>query len=222
MLNYEQYQGQWQDFGVRLEEFVRPLLEEMDRQVDKRLVRTFLKALAAIIRFRHNAYGLLLSELGAYILTPEHAPAGTKRLSNLLRSNRWTGKLIEDFLWGNACQRVSEAVGQQEDVFIAWDESVVEKSESIALEGLCPVRSTTAARLKRIKPGYFSPPGGPPVFVPGMQWISLFVLVSNLPPVVAAMQWWTTRRPHASQRRDEEHVLLKRCEQAWGQRVIHI
>lgn len=222
MLNYEESQEQSQEFGARLGEFIGPLLKEMDRQVDKRLVRTFLKTLEAIIRFRHSAYGLLLSELGAYILTPEHAPAGTKRLSNLLRSDRWTGKLIEGFLWGKACQGVSEAVGQQEDVFIAWDESVVEKSESIALEGLCPVRSTTAARLKRIKPGYFSPPGGPPVFVPGMQWISLLVLVSNLPPVVATMQWWTTRGPHASQRRDEERILLKRCEQAWGQRVIHI
>ena len=222
MLNYEEYQSQLQEFGTELGEFVGPLLTKLDQQVDKRLVRTFLKTLAAIIRFRHSVYGLLLSELGAYIVTPTQAPAGTKRLSNLLRSNKWTGKLIEDFLWDKACQRVSEAVEQQDDVFIGWDESVVEKSESIALEGLCPVRSATAARLKRVKPGYFNPPGGPPVFVPGMQWISLLVLVSNLPPVVAAMQWWTTRGPHASQRRDEEHNLLKQCAQAWGQQVIHI
>jgi hypothetical protein len=222
MLNYEEQKGQSQEFGARLGEFVGPLLKEMDQQVDKRLVRTFLKTLEAIIRFRHSAYGLLLSELGAYILTPEHAPAGTKRLSNLLRSNKWTGKLIEDFLWDKACQHVNETVEQQNDVYVGWDESVIEKSESIALEGLCPVRSATAARLKRVKPGYFNPPGGPPVFVPGMQWISLLVLVSNLPPVVAAMQWWTTRGPHASQRREEEQALLKRCWQAWGQQVIHI
>jgi hypothetical protein len=208
MLNYEEQKGQSQEFGARLGEFVGPLLKEMDQQVDKRLVRTFLKTLEAIIRFRHSAYGLLLSELGAYILTPEHAPAGTKRLSNLLRSNKWTGKLIEDFLWDKACQHVNETVEQQNDVYVGWDESVIEKSESIALEGLCPVRSATAARLKRVKPGYFNPPGGPPVFVPGMQWISLLVLVSNLPPVVAAMQWWTTRGPHASQRREEEQALL--------------
>ena len=36
------------------------------------------------------------------------------------------------------------------------------------------------------------------------------------------MRWWTTRGQHASRRRDEEHVLLKRCWQTWGQRVIHI
>ena len=56
-----------------------------------------------------------------------------------------------------------------EDVLALWDESVVEKSESIKLEGLCAVRSSKAARLKRIKPGFFNPPGGRPIFVPGMQ-----------------------------------------------------
>ncbi len=222
MLNYEEYRAQSQLYGAKLQEFVGLLLVEMDKQVDKRLVRTFLKTLEAIITFRHSAYGLLLSELGGYITTADHAPAGTKRLSNLLRSNRWTGTLIEDFLWGKACQRVSEMVGEQKDVFVGWDESVVEKAESIALEGLCSVRSANAARLKRVKPGYYNPPGGPPVFVPGMQWISLMVLASKLPPVVAAMQWWTTRGPHASQRRDEEHSLLKRCWQTWGRQVIHI
>lgn len=40
---------------------------------------------------------------------------------------------------------------------VIWDESVIEKPESIALEGLGPVRSSKAARLKRIKPGYFNP-----------------------------------------------------------------
>jgi hypothetical protein len=206
----------------RLKEYVEPLLIKLDDCLDKRLVRTFLKTLEAIITFRHTVYGLLLSELGGYILSPEHAPAGTKRLSNLLRSSKWTGKLIEDFLWHKALQQVDEAEGQGEDVYIGWDESEVEKAESIALEGLCPVRSTTAARLKRIKPGFFNPPGGRPVFVPGMQWITLLVLASSLAPVVAAMQWWTTRGQHASCRRDEELALLKRCWQAWGRRVIHL
>ena len=222
MSDYGQSQEQSQQFGARLREFVEPLLVELDRHLDRRLVGTFLKTLEAIVTFRHSVYGLLLSELGGYILTPEHAPAGTKRLGNLLRSNKWTGKLIEDFLWQEASRQVEGAEGQGEAVYIGWDESVVEKAESIALEGLCAVRSTTAARLKRIKPGFFSPPVGRPVFVPGMQWISLLVLISNLPPVVAAMQWWTTRGQHASARRDEEHTLLQRCWQSWGRRVIHI
>ena len=43
-------------------------------------------AQAAIVRLRHSRSGLLLSELGAHILSPAQVPAGTKRLSNLLRS----------------------------------------------------------------------------------------------------------------------------------------
>jgi hypothetical protein len=222
MSDYEQYQGQSQAFGARLRGFVEPLLIELDERLDKRLVRTFLKTLEAVITFRHSVYGLLLSELGGYILGAEHGPAGTKRLSNLLRSNKWTAELIEDYLWEKASQQVAVAEEQGQHVYVGWDESVVEKAESIALEGLCAVRSTTAARLKRIKPGFYNPPGGRPVFVPGMQWIALLVLVSNLPPVVAAMQWWTTRGARASSRRDEERALLKHCWQTWGQRVIHV
>jgi hypothetical protein len=222
MLNYEEYQAQSQLYGTKLREFAGPLLVEMDKYLDKRLVRTFLKTLEAVITFRHSVYGLLLSELGGYILSAEHAPAGTKRLSNLLRSNKWTARLIEDFLWSKASEAVEQAESQQENVYIGWDESVVEKAESIALEGLCAVRSAAAVRLKRIKPGFFNPPGGQPVFVPGMQWIAVLVLVSNLPPVVAAMQWWTNRGPRASSRRQEERILLRRCWQTWGRRVIHI
>jgi hypothetical protein len=55
-----------------------------------------------------------------------------------------------------------------------------------------------------------------------MQWIAALVLVSNLSPVVAAMQWWTNRGPRASSRREEERILLRRCWQTWGRRVIHI
>ena len=33
--------------------------------------------LQALLLFRHRAHGLLLSELGAFLLDPEHAPAGT-------------------------------------------------------------------------------------------------------------------------------------------------
>ena len=51
------------------------------------------------------------------------------------------------------------AGGGGQTALVIWDESVIEKPESIALEGLGPVRSSKAARLKRIKPDYFNPPG---------------------------------------------------------------
>jgi hypothetical protein len=40
---------------------------------------------------------LLLSELGAYLSSPHHAPAGTKRLSRLLHAPGWSSHLIEHF-----------------------------------------------------------------------------------------------------------------------------
>jgi hypothetical protein len=103
-----------------------------------------------------------------------------------------------------------------------WDESVLEKSESIALEGLCAVRSSKARRLKRIKPGYYNPPGSRPVFVPGMHWVSILVLGLRGAPVVAAMRWWTTRGPLSSDRRTQERRLLHACAKTWGPSVLHV
>jgi hypothetical protein len=210
------------DIGKKLEAFVKPLLIELDEQIDKRLVRTFLATLQAMVQFRDRAHGLLLSELGAYITSPECAPAGTKRLSNLLRSKKWSYHLIERFLWRQADQRLRVLEEGGEDALVVWDESVIEKSESIALEGLCAVRSSKARRLKRIKPGYFNPPGGRPIFVPGMKWLAVLLLGRRGAPTVAAMEWWTTRGKFASDRRTEETTLLRRCAQAWGRRVLHI
>jgi hypothetical protein len=209
-------------FGKRLEAYVRPLLIELDKSLDKRLVRTFLKTLQVIVQFRHRAQGLLLSELGAYILSPDHAPAGTKRLSNLLRSQKWVSKQIEQCLWKDAHETLNELGAEGDDPLLAWDESVLEKSENIAIEGLCSVRSSRARRLKRIKPGYFNPPGGRPIMVPGMHWVALLLMGRRGVPKVAAMHWWTTRGKFASDRRSVEEQLLAHCAQAWGQRVIHI
>jgi hypothetical protein len=87
----------------------------------------------------------LLSELGGYLLSPAQAPAGTKRLSNLLRSRRWSAEMIDEFLWEQADEQVQHLTQAGERVLALWDESVVEKAESLASEGLCPVRSSQAA-----------------------------------------------------------------------------
>src|SRR5688572_21179958 len=219
MSNCQQNRRRAQELAKRLEGFVSELLVEMDRLLDKRLVETFERTLQAIMTFRHSLHGLLLSELGGYILSPAQAPAGTKRLSNLLRSNRWTGELINAFLW----QRATRVIEAQDTVYAGWDESEIEKPESLQAEGLCAVRSSVAARLKRIKPGYYNPPGGRPVFVPGMHWISVLVLgTDEQPPLLAAMRWWTSRGQHASDKRKEEIKLLICCIRAWGQRVVHL
>ena len=211
-----------EELSQQLLSFVWPLLLTLDDQIDKRLVRTFFKTLQVIIQFRHRAQGLLLSELGGYILAPHQAPAGTKRLSNLLRSHKWNHMVIDRFLWRQARERVSTLATEEELALAVWDESVLEKPESIALEGLCAVRSTKARRLKRIKPGYYNPPGGRPVFVPGMNWLTVIVMGLRGAPTLAAMRWWTNRGSLATDRRTVEQALLRRCWRAWSTQVLHV
>ncbi len=61
-------------------EFLAPFVEWLDTLLDKRLVRTLVSGILALVEWRNRAHGLLLSELGAYVRDPAHAPAGTKRL----------------------------------------------------------------------------------------------------------------------------------------------
>jgi hypothetical protein len=117
------------------------------------LVKTFLGLVMAILMHRHRNHGLLLSELGGYLLEPEQCQAGTKRISNLLHSEKWEAKVIEEFLWQQGTQRVEEFWAEGQRALVIWDESVLEKPESLQAEGLCAVRSSKAGRLKRIKPG---------------------------------------------------------------------
>jgi hypothetical protein len=96
-----------QGLSAQLAHFLFPLLVELDRRLDKRLVRTFLQIVAVMLTFRDRVNGLLLSELGGYLLSPDHAPAGTKRLSNLLHSTKWSAALIRDYLWQRASEQLT-------------------------------------------------------------------------------------------------------------------
>ena len=138
MLRHGAGRRQGQELANLLQSFIGPLEGWLDQQVDRRLVRTFFLALAAIVRLRHSRSGLLLSELGAHVLSPAQAPAGTKRLSNLLRSPKWRHNLLEKFLWQRADQELTQLEDRDELALAIWDESVLEKPESIALEGVVP------------------------------------------------------------------------------------
>jgi hypothetical protein len=213
-----------QGLGEALARFLFPLLVELETLLDKRLVRTFLATIQVIITFRDRANGLLLSELGGYLETADKAPAGTKRLSNLLHSCKWTAWIIAGFLWQRASQQLEEWTQAGEEGLAIWDESVWEKPESQQLEGLCAVRSSKAKRLTHYKPGYYSPPQKP-ICVPGLQWIGLLLVgrrEQQGPPLLAAMGWWSSRGVHASFKRDEEAKLLLTCAAQWGRRVVHI
>lgn len=208
----------------QLSTFLAPLLLWLDTRLDARLVRTLRDSILALLEWRNRAHGLLLSELGAYLLDPAHAPAGIKRLSNLLRSARWAASDVVAYLWRQADLRVSALEGAGEVPLVIWDSSVLEKPESLVSADLGSVRSSKAKRLTRIKPGFYHPPSRP-LFVPGWHWLGLLLLGrsgSSGPPTVAHMRWWSNRGPHASDRRTEEGAVLRACTQRWWRRVCHV
>lgn len=71
-----QGRGISEDLAQRLEGYISPLLETLTNMLDKRLVKTFLGFIAVIISFRGYGHGLLLSELGGYLMPPGQATAG--------------------------------------------------------------------------------------------------------------------------------------------------
>jgi len=210
------------EMEMRCWRFLRPFLAELHKYVDRRLVKTLLDLVMVILMHRNRNNGLLLSELGDHLLGGERGPAGVKRIASLLHSSRWKSNLILKYLWARANEKVKELVSSQAAVYVIWDESVLEKSESLKAEGLCAVRSTKAARLKRIKPGYFNPPTDRPIFVPGFNWLQILVTGLQGVPVLAHLYWWTTRGEKASQKRIEEGKILKRVANLWGRKVLHV
>jgi hypothetical protein len=205
----------------RLLSFLGEFLRELDRAIDRRLVMTFVGLSMALIIHRHRNEGGWMSQLGSY-LVPENAEAGKKRIQKLLYSQKWNSQMIEDYLWRLGEERVEQGEQAGETLLAIWDESVVEKSESLQLEGLGPVRSSKAVRLKRIKPGYFNPPGGRPIFVPGFHWLQVLVCGMKGTVVPAHERFWTTRGERASTRREEEWQVLQELADRFRARIIHV
>lgn len=203
-------------------EFLIPCLRDLNRLLDRRLVQTLLDLILVIVMHRHRNHGLVLSELGGHLLGAAHAPAGVKRIANLLHSSRWSGAVVEGFLWTRATHRVQELQDEGHAAYVLWDESVLEKPESLKAERLCAVRSSKAARLKRIKPGYFNPPGGRPICVPGFHWLQIVVVGLRGRPVLAHLHFWTTRGDATSPRLREETALLQTLASHWGRQVVHV
>jgi hypothetical protein len=206
----------------RLVQFLHPVLVCLAQHLDIRLVQTALDLVQVILTHRHRALGLLLSELGAFLLGPEQAPAGTKRISNLLHAPTWSADDIATVLWRAASERVQLLHDAGEPVLAVWDGSVWEKPESHPGGDWCAVRSSKARRLARRRSGFSLPPSGPPILVPGLHWEGIVVLGMAGPPTLAHTEWWTTRGEHATTAREVEQRLLDRCAVAWGKRVCHV
>lgn len=196
-------------YQTRLSQFIEPLLLTLDAVLDSRLVRTLEATVICLIRHRHRQHGMLLTELGEHLADPGHAPAGTKRLSNLLRSPNWRGQEIKEFILGKSVLLAQTWRQKGRRPLLMYDDSVVEKPESFAAEGLGAVRSSKSKRLTKIKPGYYVPPVKGTVHVPGFQWIGVVLSALGVAPQLVAMEWWTTRGDHASDGKTERESLFR-------------
>ena len=226
--------------------FLRPLLRQLDRQLDRRLVRTVANTVTALVRQRNRPQALLLSELGALLAGPQHAPAGTKRLANLLHSDRWQATPIDDYLLSQGQECVAAEAGRVAEgrALCILDGSVLEKPESAVAEGLRPVRSSKARRLARprpkLGPGYYRGKPGGPIVVPGCDWLGVVVTgwaaqAERRPVTLGAWHWYA--HPPADgpdpapspaavpyQRTIEaQRAVLGRVVAAWGaDRLLHV
>jgi hypothetical protein len=224
-LSVQEKQESWaksQEVGELCVRFLTPLLHRLNAKLDVRLVNTLLDLVIVILIHRHRQQTLIMSELGGELLGEVHAPAGSKRIANLLHSLHWQSAQIEEELWQQGDAKVEQLNCSNDEALVLWDESENEKPESLASEGLCAVRSTKAARLKRIKPGFYNPPGGRPIFVPGFHWIQVVVVGMKGAARLAHLHWWTSRGERSSDKRSEERAILDKIAPWWTSRVVHV
>ena len=104
-------------------------------------------------------------------------------------------------------------------VWCVWDGSVIEKPESEKLEGLSPVVSSKAKRLRKSRKGVvYTVQGGKPITVAGMHWIGALITGMDGLAFVALMDWWTTKGKYATKQRNQEALLLTKLIGKWGQK----
>lgn len=205
----------------KVDNHLSAFLIKLDKQLDKRLVRTFYNVFIAILILRNRSIGLLLSELGGYICGFNRAPAGTKRISNLLRSKKWTHQLIDQHLFNQARQRIAQLYAKGIRPLLLWDDSRLEKHESWYSEGLCSVYSSRGQRLTKIKKGFFKPPSSR-ICVPGFKWTATILSHLGGIPSVCQMTWWTTRGKHKDLGTNIIFRMLKRLKQEVGYGLLHV
>lgn len=216
-----------QELAHLLEIFLTPFLLVLDEKLDKRLVRTLVQGCLAIVRFRNNMQGLLLSELGAYMDNyrgvSTSAAAGTKRLGNLIRSIKWSVLDIDRYLLEEADKEVQRLRSLGKRILCPFDDSELEKPESAKLEGLCPVISSQAKRRNRSRKGLvFNFPVGKPIQVMGMQWTAAIIAGMEGPVKVAAMRWWTRSGAYETNLRKQQEETLRVLVRKWGRLLIYI
>jgi len=112
--------------------------------------------------------------------------------THLLRSKKWEASDIADGLLEKSKTRYEQIRQASKLPLLIWDESSIEKPESIAVEGLCSVASSKGKRLTRINPGFYKPPTDQ-ICVPGFHWTAAILTTPGEVPSVCQMEWWTSR-----------------------------
>jgi len=201
--------------------YLSKLQKELSKLIDQRLGRTFFDLFIAILAFRNRPMGLILSELGGYLTGFCSAPAGTKRISNLLRCKKWTHELIDDFFFNRGKQRINNLVSQGRRALLLWDDSRIEKPESWFIQGLCSVYSSKGQRLTKIKRGFYRPPSSR-ICVPGYKWTGITLSALGEIPSVFYMAWWTTRGKYKEHGKNIIYRILRKVDQQIGRLALHI
>ena len=207
---------------VQSDKYLSSLQKELSKQIDARFVRTFFDLFIAMLTFRNRAMGLLLTELGGFIAGFSSAPAGTKRISRLLRCKKWSHHLIDDFFFNRGKQRMLKLKEEEKKrPLLLWDDSRIEKPESWFLEGLCSVFSSKGQRLTKIKKGYYNPPTSR-ICVPGYKWTGITLSALGEIPSVFHMAWWTTRGRHKEHGTNIIYKMLKKIHGQIGSMALHV
>jgi hypothetical protein len=205
----------------KIDIYLADLQLSLDKILDKRLVGTFYHLFVAILLNRNRSMGLLLSELGGFICGFDHAPAGTKRISNLLRSKKWTVSVIDEFLFTGSKKRIEQLQQMGKRPLLIWDDSKIEKPESWLSEGLCSVESSKGKRLTKVKKGFYRPPVSR-ICVPGYRWTASLLSALGETPSVCQMSWWTTRGKY---KEDGSNIIFRMLEKLYkyiGKGVLHV
>ena len=200
--------------------YLNPFLVRLDEKIDRRLVHTFRSLFIAILLHRNTKLGLIISELGKFICGIHHAPAGTKRISNLLRSKKWTHEDIADYTLDQVEQYYQDLRRRGKRILLLWDDSVVEKAESWRSGGLCPVASSKGKRLTRIRPGFYNKHKR--ISVPGFHWSAAVMTTYGEKCQTALMRWWTTRGKHKDSSDNIFYGMLRDLSERFGNLVVHV
>lgn len=203
---------------AQADRYITPYFWALYALMDVRLVRTFSDAFKGILAHRNKDKSLILSELGGYITGLCHAPSGTKRLSHLFHCSKWTAQHIEDVQLQQSTAQVASWTAEGHRVLGFIDDSTIEKAESWLTEGLCAVYSSKAARLTRVKKGYYNQLKGR-ICVPGFEWTSLMIGGLAVVPMVGLMKWWTKRGTYADSHDNVFYKLIKQIAKHFEQNL---